>query len=144
MSDAMSFTVSYNLQLEDFIVLTGDEVIQSLMHDVYTLPDALPNMLTELQKLSIRVKELQSNGFYPEEVRDEYELKELRRLLTRILRQDSSGIDQAAIRITPTTKVRVTIMREILESIEFEEELEELATVIEDMIEELKTQISPF
>ena len=147
MAGPIYLRVTYNLQLENFLELAGDDITKELMHTIYTLSDAVPNRLAELQRLAARVNELQDDGFTPDEPSDEDALKEIWRLLDKAIDQYNEGLQQRGVdenHLSDCDRDRLALMRELLVSIEHDEDLEDLGFTLEDIINRLKEAISPF
>lgn len=147
MAGPIHFIVTYNLQLDDFLDLADDDVTKELMHSIYMLSDVVPNRLAELQRLAVRVKELQDDGFKPDESSDEDRCKEILRSLDKAIDQYSDALQQNSVdqnHLSDCDRDRLVLMWNLLDSIEYDEDLEDLAFALEDIIDRLKEDISPF
>ena len=134
---ALSFTIPYEFSLEQFTELTDNETAQELLHAAYTLSEDVHRRLAELLQILDQVKQLEEKGEELDGWADEGDLKDLRRLLGEALYTDN-------VQLGVYDHDRVRLLRAILLCIEYEDGFDDLLCELEQIIDNLKTAISPF
>ena len=134
---ALSFTIHYELSLEQVTELTDDEPAQELLHAAYTLSEDVHRRLAELLQILDQVKQLDEKGEKLDGWAAEDDVKILRRILGEALDTDNVQLDAY-------DHDRVRLLRAILTCIEYEDGFDDLLCELEKIIDNLKTAISPF
>lgn len=134
---ALSFTIPYALSLEQFTELTDDEPAQELLHAAYTLSEDVHRRLAELLQILDQVKQLDEKGENFDGWAAEDDVKALRHLL-------GEALYTCNVQLGMYDHDRVRLLRAILLCIEYEDGFDDLLCELEQIIDNLKTAISPF